>query len=240
MRDGQQKLQKHLADWQSQAGSAESALTLLRTVQELLASGDDEAIPKELWHRYLDETRRCPYLQALPDDKSRSQWADTTFPIIRSSGYTFEVLLGERVRDHPERPLFQETTGGESRRWSYERVARRLRSIAAVFWSTQSEPPRVAIVSENSLDSACCDLACLAYDILVTPLNPHFNAETLAWIVDELAINIVVVETEELRNRLDAVRKLCRRTFHLYILDPEVHVRNEKGVCVIDVGKGIN
>ncbi len=228
MTDGKQKLEQLLLDWQSQVGSAASALTLLRDVEAILAAGEGEAIPNELWHRYLDETRRCSYLQALPDDEIRSRWADTTFPIIRSTGYSFEALIEQRVREHPERTLFQETTGGESRLWSYEAIARRLRSIAAVFWSTQSEPPRVAVVSENSLDSACCDLACLAYDILVTPLNPHFNAETLAWIVDELDINIVVVETEELRNRLDAVRKLCRRPFHLYILDPEVHVRNEK------------
>jgi len=93
--------------------------------------------------------------------------------------------------------------------------------MAALFWTTRPDHPRVAIVSENSLDSACCDLACLAHDILVTPLNPHFNPEILAWIFNELGINIVVVETEELRDRLDSVRPMARDPFHLFLLDPD-------------------
>ncbi len=117
--------------------------------------------------------------------------------------------------------LFQEMEGREARQWSYQNILGRLRTIAALFWSTHPEAPRVAIVSENSLDSACCDLACLTYDILVTPLNPHFNAETLAWVFDELQINTVVVETEELRDRLEAARPLAKEPFHLFLLDPD-------------------
>ncbi|MFH1763566.1 MAG: hypothetical protein ABIF09_05170, partial [Gemmatimonadota bacterium] len=48
-----------------------------------------------------------------------------------------ESLFEERVREHPERTLFQEMEGSEARQWTYQAILRRLRTIAALFWSTQ-------------------------------------------------------------------------------------------------------
>jgi len=221
MTDGQGRLEASLGNWLANLGSTEPALELLSTAESLLGPDSPSQAPEELWHRYLNETRRPAFLQALPDSASRFRWAETTFSAIQATGFGLEALLEQRVREHPERTLFQEMEGREARLWSYGNILRRIRTIAALFWSTHPEPPRVAIVSENTLDGACCDLACLTYDILVTPLNPHFNAETLAWVFDELGINTVVVETEELRDRLEAVRPLAKGPFHLFVLDPD-------------------
>ena len=77
------------------------------------------------------------------------------------------------------------------------------------------------------MDGACADLACLTFDILVTPINPHFNTENLAWIFDTLQINTVVVETDELRNKLDTIRPLVKKPFHLFLMDPDAQLRGE-------------
>ena len=66
--------------------------------------------------------------------------------------------------------------------------------------------PRVAIFSENGIDGACTDIACLLHGMLVTPLNVHFDAETVAWIVDRLNINMVVTDSDERIARLAEVR----------------------------------
>jgi len=221
MTEGSGGLDARLGAWLSNVGSPEAALELLATAEDLL--GDDAAKeePVALWHRYLNETRRPAFLQALPDGGARHRWADTAFAVIRNTGFNLETLFEQRVREHPDRTLFQEMEGREARSWSYRNILERLQTMAALFWATQPAGPRVAILSENSLDSACCDLACLTYDILVTPLNPHFNPEALAWIIDELGINIVVVETEELRDRMDSVRPLARTPFHLFVLEEE-------------------
>jgi len=221
MTEGQGTLEASLANWLANPGSTDAGLDLLTTAEGLLGAQGLTATPPELWHRYLDETRRSVFLQALPDAAARNRWAETTFSVIRGTQFGLESLFEQRVREHPERTFFQEMEGGKARPWSYQNILGKLRTIAALFWSIHPEPPRVAIVSENSLDSACCDLACLTYDILVTPLNPHFNAETLAWIFDELQINTVVVETEELRARLEATRSLTKGSFHLFLLDPD-------------------
>jgi long-chain acyl-CoA synthetase len=218
------KLESGLGNWLANLGSAEAALSLLEIAEEMLGENRPQPEMKELWLRYLDETRRTVFLLALPDPETRTRWAETTFPLVQDLDYGFEDLIRQRVREHPERTYFQEMEGGESRQWSYEIIHRRLRHIAAVFWSTHPHPPRVAIISENTLDGACCDLACLTYDILVTPLNPHFNAENLTWILDALEINTVVVETEEMRARVDALRPKTKTPFHLYVLEPEATV----------------
>lgn len=227
MNQGLTTLEESLSEWRSTPGSAPHAEAVLAAAEKLLQGGPPTSTLKEAWFAYLDETRRPAFLLALPDNETRARWAETTFPVIEHLGYGFEEMFLQRVTEHPDRALFREIEGGEPRDWSFETVHRRLRTIASVFWSTHTEPPRVAIISENNLDGACCDLACLTYDILVTPINPHFNAENLAWILDTLEINTVVVETDETRNRLNTIRALTKTPFHLYILDPEAEVRGE-------------
>jgi long-chain acyl-CoA synthetase len=224
MSQGMERLENGLGSWLANLGSTEEALSLLGIAEEILDQARPQVEMKELWFRYLDETRRTVFLQALPDPGTRTRWAETTFPLIQDLEYGFEDLIRQRVREHPDKTYFQEVEGGESRQWSYDTIHRRLRNIAAVFWSTHPHAPRVAIISENTLDGACCDLACLTYDILVTPLNPHFNAENLTWILDALEINTVVVETEEMRTHLNALRFRTKTPFHLYVLDPEAGV----------------
>ncbi|MGW8266592.1 MAG: AMP-binding protein, partial [Longimicrobiales bacterium] len=224
MNQGLTTLEECLSAWRSVPGSARHAEAVLAAAEELLRQGAPSVEGRESWFAYLDETRRPAFLLALGHDEARRRWAETTFPVIEHLGFGFEEMLLQRVGEHPDRTLFREIEGGEPRDWSFETILRRLRTIAAVFWSTHAEPPRVAIVSENTLDGACCDLACLTYDILVTPLNPHFNTENLTWILDTLEINTVVVETEEARSRLENIRTLTRKPFHLFVLDPDAKV----------------
>ena len=228
MSEGQGRLELSLGRWLEALGKKEAALDLLGAAEELLAGTSPWDVSRDIWFRYLNETRRPVFLQALPDAEARNRWAETTYPVIRHENFGFEDLLEQRAREHPDRTLFQEMEGQEAVKWSYEAILRRVRTIAAVFWSVAEEAPRVALITENTLDGACTDLACLAYDAFITPLNPHFNVDVLAWIFDELRINTVVVETEELRDRVEATRSTIEGDFHLFLLDPDATAREEK------------
>lgn len=78
--------------------------------------------------------------------------------------------------------------------------------------------PRVAIFSENHLDSACSDLACLFYDILVTPLNPTFNLENLEMIFNQLKINIVITDNLERLKLLEQLKQKAGLNFAILTL----------------------
>ncbi|MCG6926012.1 MAG: AMP-binding protein, partial [Acidobacteria bacterium] len=224
---GAEKLTEQLSEWSSGNTSPATARALLETARGLLRDGGAKDVPTTEWHRYLDLTRRPAFLQALPNREARHAWADTTFEVIALSSYTLETLLAQRVAAHPDRTLFRERVGREARTWSYEEVAGRLRLLAATFLAAAPSGPRVAILAGNSLDGACCDLACLTYGILVTPLSPHLNPEALAWILRTLDINVVVTETEEQRANLDAALEGIERPPRILLIVPEARLRRD-------------
>ncbi len=81
-------LEASLGNWLANLGSTDAALDLLATAEGLLAEpGPCRAPPRTLWHRYLNETRRPVFLQALPD--------------VRGS----ESVGRDHLLDHPGHPV---------------------------------------------------------------------------------------------------------------------------------------
>jgi len=216
-----------LTDWQGVAvldhPSPEShrlAGELLQGAESLLEQEAGGSVEPVLWHRYLDLTRESLFLQSLSDDSRRLRWAESTFRAVDFSGYTLETMLEQRLARHPRRILFRGRGDEPGQSWSYEWVARQIRRIAAVFLAARPAPdaPRVAIVSENSLEGACCDLACLVYDVFVTPLSSFFNAEILVTIFELLGINIVVTDVAGLGAQLDTVQEGMSQEIEVFVL----------------------
>ncbi len=194
---------------------AEEVLEIADTLRSANQLGQ---VSRETWHSFLKVTSRPRFLLSLPGREHRYRWAETTFDIIRHTDYGLLEMFLQRVEEHPDRPLFQELDEHEARFWTYSRVARRLESIAAVLSLANTAPPRVAIYAENSVDSACSDLACLFYDIFVTPLSVHFDSRTLVWIFDRLRINVVLTDTIESLHRLSSIRSQVKTPFRLFLI----------------------
>ena len=245
MRDLLSHFQEQIAAWSRgrEPGETSAAITLVETAEELLRRAPEVQVKSVLWHSYLDLTRHPRFLTALPDHGWRWRWADTTFAAITSSSYTLETMMAQRVDGAPDLILFQELTGGGAGSWSYAQVSRRVKAIAALFLDAGTaaddpsgggaSPSRVAILAENSLGSACCDLACLLHDIFVTPLNIHFKGDTLAWICDRVDIDTVVTDTAERLARLMEIRGRVRRPFRIYLLD-EVTGSKDAGAVLLE------
>jgi long-chain acyl-CoA synthetase len=215
------------------AARADISVEVLELAEKLLSQPSAE-IDAATWHRYLELTGASSFLRHLPAREHCYRWAETTFQTVRLSGYTLESMLAARVRRHPERLLLREAHGTGDSTWTYAAVARRLQILAGLFCRLEAEP-RVAILAENSIDSACCDLACLVYRILDTPLNVHFDAADLAWIFQRLGINIVVTDTDEHASRLAEVRSRTRQRFHILVTGADLGktVRSMEGVALL-------
>ncbi len=222
------KLADRLNEWTPYAEKDESnselAVIILDDITALLAekSEADLAAHHDSFHQFLELTGRPTYLESLPDDDARLRWSDVALEIVQRVNYTLEDMLNARISEIPDTTYFEELMAGESIRWSYAQVQRRIRAIAAVFWRDAGEDePRIALLVDNSLDGACCDLACLLHDILITPLNVHFDSEELAWIIERLQINAVVVDREDRLRRMQEVRKLTKCDFRIYAIHLE-------------------
>ncbi|MGD8394438.1 MAG: GNAT family N-acetyltransferase, partial [Candidatus Eiseniibacteriota bacterium] len=183
-------------------------------------------------HDYLETTSVPPYLLALPDAAARERWAESTFAAIRCTGYTLADMLAHRVATIGGRPLFEEYGASPPPRWSYAQVQRRARAIAAVFLEARGADARVALLVDNSVDGASCDLACLLHDIVVAPLNVHFNLDELCWIFRRLGITIAVADTEDRLRRLLEVRRRLGASFTLYALQSGRVVEQDEAVLL--------
>ncbi|MBN2105134.1 GNAT family N-acetyltransferase [bacterium] len=212
-----------LTDWKNanfqNKGPKELSQRILSIMEETIQSNQEPPFPRKLWHDLLDITGKSGFLQSLPDRDLQYRWAEAVFNIIRISQFTLNDMFNQRVKNHPQRILFNEINGQESTTWTYEQIHRHILEIAAVFYSSVDQSPRVAILSENSVESACCDLACLMYDILNTPLNVYLDSEVLIDIFNRLNINIVVTDTCEKCKMLQDISGKCRQPFKIFVTD---------------------
>jgi len=179
---------RDLEAWRTGAESLPDALLLLREAERLVTS---DALSVSTWHAFLDVTREPEFLQALPGDEARRRWADAAIAAVRRTGFTLEDLLDQRVGEHPDRTWLRESPLIGGKAWSYARVRAKARAYAAAFLAA-APAPRMALLTPNNPRGVFCDLACLLHGILVTPLSPLTDSETLAWICDILDINIIV------------------------------------------------
>ena len=208
-----------LGAWEA-VDHADSERRTLLAAEILAAAGTQQTSTNAAhWQRYLNLTGDHRFLASLPSRADRSQWAETANAAILRSGYTLLDMFQRSVRRAPDRALFQVMSQSPPGQYTYAHVARRLRQLAATFLRLEKEP-RVALLCNNGLESACCDLACLFYGILIAPLNVHFDAETIAWVCAELDINIVVVDSPESWQRLESVRAKLGRKLHLLAVRP--------------------
>ena len=221
---------KHLID--NSIGSKFSE-SLLKTVERILNSPNIKQIENNIWHDYLDLTRLPNFLESLDNIQFRYRWAETTFKIIKASDYSILNLIEQRVRHHGEKTLFVTIEGEVKNEHSYRLIDTRIKKIATAFLYVTNYKPKVAIYSDNSIDSACSDLACLAYDIHVSPLNTQFNLDTLKFIHSKINFNIIVTDTDQRLEMLKTLREKHNLQFEIFFTG-SLSSQNEEGVIQLD------
>lgn len=218
-----QKLEAALALWEAADPVAPSAhplaADLLACAELTLHDPPDPEAARDTWHRFLDVSRRTPFLLALPDAESRSRWAEVCFDVIRRSDFDLEALFAQRVARHPDRSLFRHADALVGTDWSYLQVFRQAQRFAAVLLRTRPDTPHVALWLANSIQGACCDLACLTFDIPDTPVSVHADDEELLAILDAVGFDVVVTDSLDRYARLIALRRQTNRPFTILRLD---------------------
>jgi long-chain acyl-CoA synthetase len=206
-------LLSNLQDWRSGDHGREApsglAVRMLEEAGQLLRAGPGNSLSRTEWLTFLEVTCKPEYLRALGTPAMRDRWAETVFRIIRETDFGLLDLFTQRVTEHPSKVLFMDMSRPVPVEWTYEQIFHHLGEIAAVFLNASGAEPRVAIYNDNNLEGACSDLACLSYDIFVSPLSTHFNLDILTHIFDSLKINIALADTKE---RVLILQKLRQKT----------------------------
>ncbi|MCX6251939.1 MAG: GNAT family N-acetyltransferase [Bacteroidetes bacterium] len=224
-------LQDMLEQWRSvdsiNGKDEQLAVKILQITKETIASGNLNSFPAEFWMEFLDITKKPRFLRALGSKENRERWAESVFTILQPVNYTLRDMMECRVKEHPDDILFRELTSSTPVGWSYEQIYRHIREIATLFYLTDPAEPHVALYTENCLEGACTDLACLCYDIFDTPLNTHFNPEILRDIFDRLHISIAVTDSRERLTLLRNLRGKTVKPFRIFTLSPGISSGNE-------------
>ena len=234
-----------LTAWRAaEAGSAASRDKASRVliILEELAQGSVPGLlaDRDTAFRLLEETGKTAFLRSLGDARGPDRWAEAAFALIRASGFTLLDLFKFRVKAHPDKVLFQDMSRAVALQWTYEQIDRRTRETAAALFRLSSKPgesPRVAIFSENSVESASTDLACLFYDILDTPLNTHLDLDGLVEIMNRLAIDVVAVDSRMRLALLEDALSKVDRPFRILALSPNLAAGSGKAVF-LDAARG--
>lgn len=197
------------------------ARELLDKAEQSLSCGEG---PSEVHAReFLRLTSDPRFLRELARKDLLERWAEASFAMIRSCGYGLLDMFQDRVRETPDRVFLQDMSVSPPRVWTYQAAGRHIRETAGALFAladAERAEPRLAVFAENHPEGAAVDLACLFYDILDAPLNPHFNVENIVGIFDALSVNLVLANDRERVSLLKEARRRTARPFRILVTDP--------------------
>lgn len=177
-----------------------------------IGTEDLSTVNRNILLDYLHNTKHPNFLSALSFEE-RYKWADSTFKVIEAAEYNLLDLFEYTVKKNKEKALFI-STGSQRNDYTYKYVYNNVKQLSASIFKTCSKPV-AAIFAENSFESAITDIACLCFDILITPLNVHFTEESLDFIFRKTNINIIF--TDSLK-RLEILKRLKQNGYDFVII----------------------
>ncbi|MCK9421184.1 MAG: AMP-binding protein [Bacteroidales bacterium] len=218
------ELETLLEKWKSQkdddAAEGNLVTQIIKSTSLIFNTKREKSLKKPFWLDFLNTTKKPVFLKALKTSRLREEWVKWVFKIIQSIDYNLRDMMEQRVAAHPDLVLFKDMSSALAIDWTYVQIFRHLREIAGGFYRTVPNQPRVAIYTENCLEGACTDLACLMFGIFDTPLSPHFKIDVLLSIFNELKINIALADTEDRLALLEKIRDKTDVKFQIFSLQP--------------------
>jgi len=182
-------------------GATPGDLGLVAPLVAALTRRLDEPAAREAARRalfaLLDPARRRFFTRALPEDQV-DPWLRLLLPIIRRADYTFGELLRSREETDPKTVAIR-VLGADATELTVAEVSRRTRAIARGLLAILGEDPdaRVAILSENCLEAALCDLACLSNGFVDFPLPANAVAEQIVYMLKHSRAKVLLCSDEE-------------------------------------------
>ncbi|MEA3287754.1 MAG: AMP-binding protein [Candidatus Marinimicrobia bacterium] len=171
-------------------------IDILRFGELILASGSPES------QRLLLEQGWNPNFTALlKNNNAQDQWFDLEMQLIRKLNYTPGVLFQRRSAMLDKKSLFKFKLGREWQTRSWSAISNTVDHLAAGLIDLMgSTAPRIAILSENRLEVACTDIACLSYGFVNVPIQPAAPPAQVEYILQHAEIEgIFISDSQHLR-----------------------------------------
>lgn len=153
----------------------------------------------------LDQGRQRGFIDTLENLGLTRQWFEIEWALLTKLNFTPGQLIRLRQQQFPQKVLLRYQSNFQWQELTWTDVTDISRRFAAsVLRLTQNEPGPIAIISENRVEVALADIACLSYGILNVPIQPSLPPQQLAYILDHAGIEIAVISNAGVYERLQA------------------------------------
>ncbi len=143
----------------------------------------------------LDTVRRRFFTRQLRLEQIEP-WLAIVLPALERADVTVADVLRSREESEPK-TVAMRLLGAEASELTVADVARRTRAMARGILALGGDDVSVAILSENCLEAALCDLACLSSAIVDFPLPANAVAEQIVYMLKHSGAKMLLASDEE-------------------------------------------
>lgn len=199
-------------------------LVAARCAKRLASDREDE---QPIAWSLLDVLRRSNVRQRIAAEGAVDAWSRRILELVEASDLSFPRLFAQRAAAYGPRALFRLPGAGGERAVTWHQVAGRIGLIARglLALAPGSDGPRVAILSENRLEMALCDLACLAHGIVDVMIPATATETEVAYILAHAKVDTVVVSNDEQLQKVLRARDQAPRLASIVAFDHDAAAR---------------
>jgi long-subunit acyl-CoA synthetase (AMP-forming) len=202
---------------------------LVEQATERLAGEPDAEARREAWE-LLDLVRLPAVLRRIPPPEVEG-WAERLLRLVEASHYTVGPLFRQRASQYGSRTLFQLERSGPRGVWSWRRVAARVEFLSRLLLSLdpRERPAPVAILSENRIEVALLDLACLTAGIVNVMVPANATERDVLYILEHSGAGTLIASGPHQLAKVQPHRERLTGLKHVVALDaaaaspPDVH-----------------
>lgn len=176
----------------------------------------------------LDVLRRSRLLRRIHDSGTVDEWAERIDGLIEDSQFTFGRLFAQRASLYGNRTLLQ--LAGQQGVVSWRRATAKVSEIARGLLAVTADQPDspVAILSENRLEVALADLACLSNGIVNVMIPANATEKDVGYILRHAKVGTIIVSSRKQLQKVLAQRERLPGLTAVIALDRDA--AEERGV----------
>ncbi|NQV16224.1 AMP-binding protein, partial [bacterium] len=135
-----------------------------------------------------------------------NEWFDLEIQLIRKLKYTPGMLFRRRAEQLGNKTIFTYKRGRQWQNTSWSAIRNMVDHVAAALIDLMgSTNPRIAILSENRLEVACTDIACLTYGFVNVPIQPAAPPAQLEYILKHAEIEGIFVSDSQHLSAIESI-----------------------------------
>jgi long-subunit acyl-CoA synthetase (AMP-forming)/GNAT superfamily N-acetyltransferase len=195
---------------------ARSVEQLAEQLDSVIASGDAVEIME-----LLDRMRRPALLKRIEPDQ-RNAWASRFLAGIEAAQLTVGGLFRQRVERYGSKVLFRFEREDRMSRLTWRRTGARVELIARALLALDGsdEPGPVAILSENRIEMALVDLACLTSGLFNVLVPANATDADVRYILKHSKARTVIVSSRRQLSKVILAREDLPELQRIVTLDP--------------------